>query len=348
VLKTIRRLVIVLLLFAVGEVRAQHTYFTTFAGTENPISERGNWKNGATDGIDWCNVQKTSGFAFGVEPCSTIYRDPTAVLTGLWGPNQGAAATLVVGAFTGVPFPESEVRLNTTITAHNVTGYEIYCTVGTAGTHPNPQLDIVRWNGPPPDSTNSNNAFTVIAEADGVTCKNGDILSATNVDGNIQAFINGRLITGAVDTTYRNGSPGIGFNAGEGSQYAQNGITSFSATDAPSSFWVGVDQAHRMSDPAFVRNKIALDLARMGTNSAERPRLKTNGMDKNASFRNRQLVGSPPTLASTFFFAIRRPTLGLDEPYSTSFHPARCRSRWTVLCACWLERPSTSLTRCGP
>jgi hypothetical protein len=252
--KVIRRLAIVLLLFGVGEVRAQHTYFTTFAGTENPISERGNWKNGATDGIDWCDVQKSPSVAFGVGPCSTIYRDPTAVLTGSWGPNQGASATLFVGKFSGVPFAESEVRLNTTITAHDVTGYEIYCTVGTGETHPNPQLNIVRWNGPPPDSTNSNNAFTVIAAADGVICKNGDILSATNIGGNIRAYINGKLIASAVDTTYRNGSPGIGFDAGEGNQYAQNGITSFSATDSPSSSWVGVDQSQQMSDPVFARN----------------------------------------------------------------------------------------------
>jgi hypothetical protein len=254
VLKTAKRLAIVLLLFVVGEGRAQHTYFTTFAGKENPLSENGNWKNGADDGIDWCDVRKTPGLAFGVGPCSTTYRDPTAVLTGAWGPNQGAAATLFVGTFTEVRFPESEVRLNTIITAHGVTGYEIYCTVGTPETHPDPQLDIVRWNGPPPDSTNSNNAFTVIAEADDVICKNGDILSATNIDGSIQAYINGKLVASAVDTTYRNGSPGIGFNAGEGSQYALNGITSFSATDAPSSSWVGVDQAKQMSDLVFARN----------------------------------------------------------------------------------------------
>jgi hypothetical protein len=121
--------------------------------------------------------------------------------------------------------------------------------------HPNPQLDIVRWDGPPPDAMNSNNAFTVIAEADGVTCKNGDTLSASNINGNIRVFIDrhdgndAKFIVGAFDATYSHGSPGIGFNAQERSEYNQAAITSFSATDAPR--LVGAQRFASLSHPRF-------------------------------------------------------------------------------------------------
>jgi hypothetical protein len=69
------------------------TYATTFEATENPISENGAWINGATTGIDWCNVQTSPGLVWGVGPCATAYSDPTAILTGAWGPNQSVQAT---------------------------------------------------------------------------------------------------------------------------------------------------------------------------------------------------------------------------------------------------------------
>ena len=64
------------------------TYSTTFKATENPISEHGMWINGAANGLDWCNVQTGSGLVWGVGPCPVEYADPTAILTGAWGPDQ--------------------------------------------------------------------------------------------------------------------------------------------------------------------------------------------------------------------------------------------------------------------
>jgi hypothetical protein len=242
----IGRLAILLLLFA-GQAHAQHTYSTNFTATENPISEGGKWLNGATNGLDWCDVQKTPGLAFGVGPCATNFSDPTAVLTnsaggsGVWGPNQGASATVFIGTLIGTFFPEVELRLNTTITAHNITGYEITCDVGTSINHPDMNVSIVRWNGPPATSNNSNNAFTTLIQSNGQSCKNGDVLSGYNINGNIYAFINGKFIVGVTDTTYSNGSPGIGFDAGEGSQYNQAALTNFTATDSPvTSSWFGI------------------------------------------------------------------------------------------------------------
>ncbi len=58
------------------------SYSTSFSGTENPISENGNWVGGQSAGGNlWGNVQKTPGFAFGVSQ-PTTFGDPTAILTG--------------------------------------------------------------------------------------------------------------------------------------------------------------------------------------------------------------------------------------------------------------------------
>ena len=63
------------------------TYSTSFPGTEDPISENGNWVGGQNAGGNlWGNVQKTPGFAFGVSQ-PTQFGDPTAILTGTWSPN---------------------------------------------------------------------------------------------------------------------------------------------------------------------------------------------------------------------------------------------------------------------
>jgi hypothetical protein len=63
-------------------------YSTNFPLTENPISEGGRWINGAAVGLDWADVQTTGGFAGGVGPASAAYADPTAIVSGTWGPNQ--------------------------------------------------------------------------------------------------------------------------------------------------------------------------------------------------------------------------------------------------------------------
>src|SRR5215468_10190178 len=87
------------------------SYKTEFKKNESPLSEGGLWLNGRKDGIDWCDVLVKDGIAFGevsrnqvaerraeqaslgagaVEGGAAVgdYDDPTAVLTGQWGPNQ--------------------------------------------------------------------------------------------------------------------------------------------------------------------------------------------------------------------------------------------------------------------
>jgi hypothetical protein len=71
---------------------AGHNYSTSFQPTENPIYEHGNWINGGTTGLDWTNVQTSSGMAIGTQADNgsgnAQYSDSTAVLAGNWGPNQ--------------------------------------------------------------------------------------------------------------------------------------------------------------------------------------------------------------------------------------------------------------------
>ena len=101
------------------------TYTTNFPGTENPISEGGKWTNGKANGIDWADCRTTPGFAFGTQSGVTGYDDDTALLTGTWGPNQAAQATVRSVNQNPNLYEEVEIRLRSSISAHSITGYEI-------------------------------------------------------------------------------------------------------------------------------------------------------------------------------------------------------------------------------
>src|SRR6266481_372481 len=105
-------LVFVLLFLAVSVVaQAPPPFNTNFPLTEDPISQAGNWVGGQSAGGNlWGNVQTTPGLAFGVsEP--TQFGDPTAILTGTWGADQTASATVKINTTpTGTCCHEAEVR----------------------------------------------------------------------------------------------------------------------------------------------------------------------------------------------------------------------------------------------
>ena len=65
------------------------TYTTNFPLTESPISEGGNWINGATTGIDWGDVWTTPGQTHD-HSGPARFADATALLTGTWAPDQMA------------------------------------------------------------------------------------------------------------------------------------------------------------------------------------------------------------------------------------------------------------------
>ncbi len=174
------------------------SYSTSFTSVENPISEGGSWINGKTVGLDWADVRTLPGLAFGVNLPSQ-YADPTAVVSGDWGPDQQAEGEVRVKTAFSTCCHEVELRLRTTITAHSITGYEILCSV----VKNNPYLEIVRWNGPLND-------FTYLSRAVS-SCSDGDILKAVAIGDTITVYKNGMKILEGTDGNFNGGSPGIGF-----------------------------------------------------------------------------------------------------------------------------------------
>ena len=208
-----------------------HYYTTNFASPpapEDPISESGNWINGGTTGLKWGNVQTSPGLAFGtLVNGGPPYNDNTAVLTGTWGPNQTAQATLSLNNSSDTSSSEEvELHLNTSITANNITGYEFDASVMANS----PYLTIVRWNG-------TLNSYTVLSSTVPTVLHNGDVLLATNVNGVLTLYDNGVVQVTATDTTYSKGSPGIGFwnTGGPVSNLAHYGFSSFTASDGTTS-----------------------------------------------------------------------------------------------------------------
>jgi hypothetical protein len=212
------------------------SYSTVFPLTENPISEGGKWINGQTVGLDWNNVYTSGGFAGGVGPSSNTYADPTAILAGSWGPNQTVLARVRVSA-PGAYYQEVELRLRSAMSAHSSTGYELnYAVSGSRGSY----IGIVRWNDRLGSFTESNKLGpgTVCSypkvgagctEVTGIAVKDGDIIKGTAVGNTISAYLNGTLIAQVVDGTYTSGAPGIGFDFGCDSTYANFGFSKFSA-----------------------------------------------------------------------------------------------------------------------
>ncbi len=208
------------------------TYTTSFPLTENPISEGGKWINGGTTGLDWSNIRTTPGLAFGTQTDTLEYDDSTAILAGSWGANQTVQATVgVINQDSGL-FEEVELRVRTSISAHNITGYEINCSVVPS----NPYMQIVRWNGPLANSGNTNNGFTQLTGSS-TGCVDGDVLKATIVGSTITAYKNGVQMLQVTDGTFPNGNPGIGFyiQGGNASQESDYGFSSFTATDGSGS-----------------------------------------------------------------------------------------------------------------
>ena len=213
-------LVVVLLLS--GADAAAGTYTTTFPATEDPMSESGKWANGATNGLDWHDVQTSGGKAYGTLATAS-YSDPTAILTGVWGPDQTATATVYSQNQTDSYYQEVELRLRSTMTAHSSRGYEVFFRVSKTSAA---YCSIVRWNG-------AAGNFTELVHNTGATygVQDGDVVKATIVGTSIKGYINGAEKCAATDSTYGNGNPGIGFNYGVGNTYADFGFYDFTATD---------------------------------------------------------------------------------------------------------------------
>ncbi len=206
------------------------TYSTSFPLAENPISEGGEWVNGGSVGLDWSDVETTPGLAFGLESGTVGYTDGIAFLqTGTWGSNQTLQATVYKGVTYSSDYPEVEMHLLSSLSAHVATGYEISFSAQPDGS--DGYVLIVRWNGDVGD-------FTYLVSSSGTqyNVNDGDVVMATVSDGVINAYKNGVLMATATDATFTTGAPGMGFNYGQCSGPCQGpnngyGFTSFSATD---------------------------------------------------------------------------------------------------------------------
>jgi len=79
-------------------------------------------------------MQTTAGMAFGTQVNSPTYDDSTAVLTGEWGPDQFVQAKVkIVNPCNATDYEEVELRTNSTISAHSITGTSLI--TGVAGEH---------------------------------------------------------------------------------------------------------------------------------------------------------------------------------------------------------------------
>jgi hypothetical protein len=222
------------------EGTAVRSYSTKFERDEDPISEGGMWLNGKADGIDWSDVVTEDGHCYGAVSRMTTaeqrgeqgnleagaapvgdYDDPTAVLTGDWGRNQFVKATVFSQNQTDDYFQEVEIRLRSTITPHSCTGYEVFWRCSQTE---NAYNEIVRWDG-----TIGSWKSLMRRTGVGVGVKDGDVIEASIVGNVISGYKNGELVITAVDDTYRDGSPGVGFNFGVGDTNVDHGLTSFEA-----------------------------------------------------------------------------------------------------------------------
>jgi hypothetical protein len=217
------------------------TYSTGFSFSENPVCEAGRWTNGSADGLDWSDVQSTPGRAFGTLS-GAGYDDPTAILTGSWGPDQTVGATVFCANPTSAYHQEVELRLRSTLEPGQSTGYEVIFRCIRSDVS---YAQIVRWNGPLGD-------FTSLASSSGAQygLATGDVVTATIAGSVIRGYINGVEVVSATDDTFAGGNPGMGFNYGVGDTYSDFGFTRWSANDSTgASAWTSTSLLSGCSAP---------------------------------------------------------------------------------------------------
>lgn len=167
-------------------------------------------------------------------PTAGTTRDGGAVLTGTFSANQYAQGTVYVLDLTGTSFPEVELFVRRSITAHSNIGYEIAFSVLSDGSE---YLLIVRWNG-------AQGNYTVISNdiAAGNGAVHGDVIRAEISGTTLTVKKNGVTVKTISVLTDRDGNPlaeivsgnpGIGHNSEEsgGTHNNQYGFSAFSAGD---------------------------------------------------------------------------------------------------------------------
>jgi hypothetical protein len=220
---------------------AVRSYRTAFDRDEDPISEDGMWLNGRTDGVDWADIISRDGRAYGAETRMAVaeqraeqgnldptdeeaapvgdYDDPSAILSGEWGRDQYAKATVFSRNPTNEYFQEVQIRLRATMRPNWCSGYEIFfrCLKTDEA-----YAEIVRWNGEVGDWTSLQRHTGA-----GYGVGDGDVIAASIEGDVIKGFINGVEVITVTDSVLSDGAPGIGFNFGVGPTNVDHGLTTF-------------------------------------------------------------------------------------------------------------------------
>lgn len=215
------------------------SHSTDFELDEDPISEGGMWLNGKTDAIDWADVVTKDGRCFGARSKNSVlekraqqgnlddeaddaigdYDDPTAILSGEWGPNQYGRAEVFADNPTEDVFQEAQIRLRCEVGANHLRGYEVFFRTLKSE---NSYAEIVRWNGAIGDWTS---LAREVGPEFGV--ETGDVIEASMEGNLIKGFINGELKITVEDDKYSDGAPGVGFNFGTGDTHTDHGLLNF-------------------------------------------------------------------------------------------------------------------------
>ena len=213
-------------------------YETFFPGpNESPISEGGVWINGAATGIQWsnCGITNNRMHTLMTAP-GTEFRDATAVVTGIWSPNQEIITTV------SFDFPEGEAgdphnieiihHIRSTVAPNFNAGY----TVGyRCGTDSGSYKSIGWWNGPfldfgGPPVESGDPDFGIDP---------GDVIRTTCFDDGADTVVTGykndvQTLQLVETRRFTTGSPGMGFFhhpeiEGDEDKYLEFGITHFLA-----------------------------------------------------------------------------------------------------------------------
>jgi hypothetical protein len=123
-------------------------YIPALSGTANPYTAE-SWIQGATVGLDWKNVQISSGLVCGTNHNPNAsggpYDDSGALFPGIWNADQEMIGTV----FTQNQDSQSghnqevELRLRCAVSANSFTGYECLWRCTTSGQY----CQLVSWDG---------------------------------------------------------------------------------------------------------------------------------------------------------------------------------------------------------
>ncbi len=227
------------------------SYSTTFAaGTENPISEGGTgWVLGSTDGLDWSNIQTTTGKAFGTQTAGshgncggctyndsiTLKRPPTGKV---WPKNQDVRGRIFITSRTGwTGFHEQELWARGSIIAHRARGYEAIFSVVGGSTY----YEIVRWEGPVGDTDGGCTSGCAFTSLNNVSCAgvdDGTYIRFTAIGNQLTQYTSSDGVTWSIacsgtatttDSTYTAGMPGFGHWTNGNGAVNTYGISEWSA-----------------------------------------------------------------------------------------------------------------------